>query len=161
VSALQDEIAGLSSQHDQLISEASEKDKLIEELRQQLQTKSAEYKSEIFEMQGQNKKLQEEVKLLHENSTKNVKSTEEEVRHLTMQLNSAKAVLMEAEMKESSMKIEMKHLKQATDLANQQLAEALRSDSRLREEIGTYKQLAETKTVEMESLTIGSEGCTK
>jgi len=155
VSALQDEIAGLSSQHDQLISEASEKDKLIEELRQQLQTKSAEYKSEIFEMQGQNKKLQEEVKLLHENSTKNVKSTEEEVRHLTMQLNSAKAVLMEAEMKESSMKIEMKHLKQATDLANQQLAEALRSDSRLREEIGTYKQLAETKTVEMESLTIG------
>ena len=155
VSALQDEVAGLSSQQDQFISEASEKDKLIEELTQQLQSKSAEYKSELFEMQGQNKQLQEEVKLLRESSVMNVKSTQEEVSHLTTQLSSAKAVLMEAEMKESSMKVEVKHLKQAADLANQQLAKALSNNSGLCEEVGTYKQLAEAKTVEMESLTIG------
>ena len=152
---LQEEVAGLNSEQDELRSEISKKNTQIEDLTEQLRNKTTEYDSRLLDKHQQNEQLQAELQTLQESSTVKVDSTQEELKHLTEELGSVKAVLLECEMKEDNMKVEMRELKLTADLANQQLAETERNYNKLFEEMGTYKQLVEEKTVEVETLTIG------
>ena len=152
---LKEEIAGLSCGQDELRSDLSKKNAQIEDLTEQLRNKTTECDARLLDMHQQHEHLLVELQTLQESSAMKVESTQEELKHLTEELGSVRAVLLESEMKEDSMKVEMRELKQTADLANQQLAEVERNYNRLFEEMGTYKQLVEDKTVEKETLTIG------
>ena len=152
---LQEEVAGLHSEQNELRSEISKRNTQIEDLTEQLWNKTTEYDSRLLDKHQQNEQLQAELQTLQESSAVKVESTQEELKHLTEELSSVKAVVLECEMKEDNMKVEMRDLKQTADLANQQLAEVESNYNKLFEEMGTYKQLVEEKTVEVETLTIG------
>ena len=151
----QEEVAGLHSEQDELRSEISKMNTQIEDLTEQLRNKNTEYDSRLLDKHQQNEQLQAELQTLQESSVVKIESAREELKHLTEELSSVKAVLLECEMKEDDMEVEMRELKQTADLANQQLAETESNYDKLFEEMGTYKQLVEEKTVEVETLTIG------
>lgn len=152
---LKEEIAGLSCGQDELRSDLSQKNAQIEDLTEQLRNKTTECDARLLDIRQQHQHLLVELQTLQESSAMKVESTQEELKNLTEELGSVRAVLLESEMKEDTMKVEMRELKQTADLANQQLAEVERNYNILFEEMGTYKQLVEDKTVEKETLTIG------
>ena len=152
---LKEEMGTFQSQNEQLKSTISHQESDLEDLKNQLHSRKTDYEQTIASLEQEKRRLKVELQSLQEASVNSATSTHDELEQVHSQLNSAKSLLMQAEMNESSMKIELRRLKQAADLGNQQLVEVEREYKKVREEVGTYKQLAERKTLEMETLTLG------
>lgn len=178
--------AGLVQEAQQLktkLEEKEQKEKETKEELQQLRLNNARLKSDLSRMGGemnalrtslenckksseeaidslkqQSKQLESQLAAAKEISEKTTVSSREEYEHLTSQLKSAKSLLMEGEMKESKQKVEMRYLKQAADLANAQLKNLETDHQKTKDELGLFKQQAENKTLEMESVTVNLKG---
>ena len=93
-----------------------------------------------------------------ESSDKTQMSAQEQYEYLNYQLESTKTLLMEAEVKDSQVQVEVRCLKQAADQANDQLKIAEEEYHKTLEELRYFKQEAEGRTLEVESMKVGLKG---
>ena len=150
-----EEFQHLLSEKDRLSADLEIRNARVNVLTAQLEKKTTELQQVKLEAEGNSKQLLSEISLLKETTVKTSSSAQQEQEHLQTQFTSAKNLLMEAQMKETQQKVEMKYLKQAADLANEQLKECEEKSRKLEGELAVFKQLVETKTLEMESLILG------
>ena len=141
--------------NDQLKTDNLKKDERITNLKSQLETVRTEHEKRLREEQEQTERLKLELQAVNETSVKTASSAQDEQEQLQVQLKAAKTILMEAEMKESTLAVEMRYLKQAAEQANKQLTEKEELLKRTSDEMASFKHTAETMTLEMETLTLG------
>ena len=151
----EEELQLLVSERDRLSADIDMRNARIKELSTQLEKKATEYHELQMAAELQSKQLHSEITSLKESSVKISSSTDHEFELLQSQYASAKSSLLEAQAKEEERKAQMNYLKQAADAANDQLKVCQEKLKKTEEDLSTFKQLVENKTLEMESLTLG------
>ena len=145
----------LLSDKDSLTANVELRDARIKKLSTKLEKNTTEHQQLQLEAEQQSRQLHSEISSLKETTVKSSSSAQQEQDHLQAQFTSVKNLLMEAQMKEAEQKVEMRYLKQAADMANEQLKVHEERYRRKEEELAVFKQLVESKTLEMESMTLG------
>ena len=150
---IDEELQELKLDKIRLVSGISRKESEINVLRSALGNSKRELEESVTTLKEESRKLLSQLEAAKKTSEKSLATSQEDYQHLTTQLKSSKALLMEAEMKETQLKVEVRYLKQAADLANQQLEKVETNFKNAEEKLSFFKQETETKTLEIESLT--------
>ena len=154
-SELRIRITTLQSQNEQLRADETKRSAQLIAAHSQINENKIEMEKEKDEFIQQSQQLRAEILALREKHAADSSSFQFEVEKLQSQVSSLKTILMEAEKKEAEMKIENRHLRQVADESDQQLKNLHEIYSKVKEETNSFKEQAESKTVECESLTRG------
>ena len=130
----------------------------MEAIKKEMESTRKTYEENISSDAKEIEKLKAQVSLLERSAldtSSTSKTLEEENEHVKKELHAAKTLLLQAELAESGFKMDAMRLKQAADLANKQLAEVEESLKHSNLQLSRYKEIVETKTLEMESLSTG------
>ena len=152
---MESQLDELKRNNTRLLSDVARMGSEVCEVRSSLEECKRSSEDTIANLKQEQKELQAQLQLAKEISEKHTLSSQEEYQHLTTQLKSAKSLLMAAEIKESQQEVEVRYLKQAADLANSQLKKLETDYQKNKEELNVFRQQAEDRTLEMESLTVG------
>lgn len=142
----------------QLGSDATHMENELEKLRDSLKSSKQESEVMIAALKQECQQLRSQWEEATEVSKETKISSQKQYEHLNTQLKSAKSLLMEAEVKDSQLQVELRYHKQAADLANKQFEKIEAEYHRTLEELRYFKQEAERRTLEMESMTVGLKG---
>ena len=149
------ELKQLKSESTRLKSDITTKETKLDELTSILVKKTSEYeqslshvKSTLVQVEGE----LSEVKTVSHQSAASVKCDHEKT---LSQLQTAKNSLIEAERKESEMRIQLRYLEQAADAANKQLAESEAKKRAIENELNSYKGEVESISLNSKSLSLG------
>ena len=148
-------VASLQSHNQQLQADVSQRAEQLESAQSHARESETKMESERTEWQLQIQQVKTDLQTVKEEAAKAASSSHIEAEKLQSQLTTVKSLLMSAEKKEAEMKIEIRHLSQAADESNKQLEELHKNHRTLRAETSKFREQAEEKTVQCETLTLG------
>ena len=154
-SDLSTKVASLQSHNQQLQADVRQRADQLESAQTHAREDERKIESERTEWQLQMQQVKADLQTLREEAAKTASSSQIEVEKLQSQLTTVKSLLMSAEKKEAEMKIEIRHLSQAADESNRQLEEMHENYRTLRAQAAKFREQAEEKTLECETLTLG------
>ena len=154
-SELASRITKLQSQKEQLEADIGQREAQLEAALSEARGRAEELERVQREFHQQTQQLRTDLQALREESAKTASSSQHELEQLRSQASSARSLLVAAEKTEVEIKLEMRRLQQIAGETSNQLAQMQENDRKLREEVGSYKEQAELKTLESESLTLG------
>ncbi len=149
------ELKQLKSESTRLKSDIITKETKIDELTSIVVKKTSEYEQSLSHVTSTLVRVEgelSEVKKVSHQSAASVKCDHEKT---LSQLQTAKNSLIEAERKESEMKIQLRYLEQAADAANKQLAESEAKKRAIENELNSYKGEVESISLNSKSLSLG------
>ena len=147
--------AMLQSQTDQLQADIKQREGQLEAVQSDLGEKTAELERVRSESERVMQQLKAELQTLREEAAKNASSSQHELEQLKSQAVTARSLLVAAEKTEVELKVNIRRLQQEDQRMQHQLSELQGSHRKLRDEVVSYKEQAELKTLESELLTLG------
>ncbi len=141
-----------------LASAAKHMEKELKTLKEAIQTEKRESEAALLASKQECHTLQSRLEEMVEVSDKTKAISQDQFDHINNQLKSAKAMLAEAELKNSQTFVELSYHKQAADQANKQLERLEADHQKNLGDLRHYKQELERKTLEMQSMTVGLKG---
>ena len=155
VSKTSSKAAMLQSQTEQLQADIKQREGQLELVQSDLREKTAELEKVQSESERVTQQLKAELRALREEAAMNASSSQHELEQMKNQVVTAHSLLVAAEKTEVELKVDIRRLQQEDQRMQHQLSELQGSHRKLRDEVVSYKEQAELKTLESESLTLG------